>query len=167
MPKQAYFKQNKGQISTKPPAYLGDIAADCWTKIVPYLIHTKKVERIDSQIVERYCIAYESYREAYDDIIQNGAVIEDKKAIQDNTGKILDIITTRVQKNPQVDIKRDASREMDTLGAHLGLSPKARQELLELTNQADAEAKKKAAAMKAMKDFLSGKSDDSKGDDSK
>lgn len=162
MPKIAYFKQNKGQISSKPPKYLGPIAADCWTKIVPYLIHTKKVERIDSQIVERYCIAYESYREAYDDIIQNGAVIEDKKAIQDSTGKILDIITTRVQKNPQVDIKRDASREMDTLGAHLGLSPKARQELLELTNQKDAKNSKVEAAMKQLDNFLSGKGDANK-----
>ena len=164
MPKQAYFKQNKGQISTKPPQYLGPIAADCWKKIVPYLIATKKVERIDSQIVERYCIAYESYRKAYDDIMQTGAAIEDKKAIQDNTGKIIDIITTRVQKNPQIDIQRDASKEMDTLGQHLGLSPKARQDLLALTNQKDAEDKKKESAIKQMQEFLSG---GKKGDDDK
>lgn len=137
MAKEPFFRQNNGKLSTNPPKYLGPVAAACWRKIVPYLLSTDKVDRIDTQIVERYCIAYENYRKAYDDIMQNGSVIENKKAIQDNSGQILDMIVTRVQKNPNVDIQKDSSREMDTLGSQLGLSPEARSRLFELSNNKD------------------------------
>lgn len=137
MAKEPFFKQNNGKLSANPPKYLGPVAAACWRKIVPYLLSTDRVDRIDTQIVERYCIAYENYRKAYDDIMQNGSVIENKKAIQDNSGQILDMIVTRVQKNPNVDIQKDSSREMDTLGSQLGLSPEARSRLFELSNNKD------------------------------
>ena len=113
----------------------GGVAAACWRQIVPYLISTGKVERIDSHVVERYCIAYETYRKCYDDILQNGEKIEIIKDVQDNTGKVIDKVTTRIQANPMERLKKDASAEMTELGQQLGLSPKSRQELQELAGE--------------------------------
>lgn len=150
MARETFYKQNKGQLSASPPGHLGPIAAACWRQIVPYLISTGKVERIDTHVVERYCVAYETYRKCYDDVLQNGEKIEIVKDVQDNTGKIIDKVVTRVQANPMERLKKDASSEMTELGQQLGLSPKSRQELNEL---ADGDNKQESTT-EALKKFF-------------
>lgn len=150
MARATFYKQNKGQLSASPPAHLGPIAAECWRQIVPYLISTGKVERIDTHVVERYCVAYETYRKCYDDVLQNGEKIEIIKDVQDNTGKVIDKVITRVQANPMERLKKDASAEMTELGQQLGLSPKSRQELKELAS----EDNKQESTTEALKKFF-------------
>ena len=158
MPKTVYYKQNNGQLSKSAPRHLGPIAAACWRQIVPYLISTGKVERIDSHVVERYCIAYETYRKCYDDILQNGEKIEIIKDVQDNTGKVIDKVTTRIQANPMERLKKDASAEMTELGQQLGLSPKSRQELQQLAGE---KKEKKSTAQQLQQFFNKNKGGDS------
>ena len=69
-----FYEQNDGKISAKPPAHLGKIAGECWRKIVPFLESTGKVQRIDTSLVEMYCVEYEIYRNCYEDIKENEKV---------------------------------------------------------------------------------------------
>ena len=159
MTKVAFYKQNNGQISTTPPSHLGPIASATWRKIVPYLLSTKSLARIDSFIVEQYCISYEVYRKAYDDIVQNGLKTKIYKDVQNNKGEVIDRVMTSERRNPSEQIKNDASSEMTRLGEQLGLSPKARQELQQLAASDDSNSI--ASFGKQLKQFVSGGGGDS------
>lgn len=66
--KKAYYMQNDRHLSPDPPKHLGNLAGRCWRKIIPFLESTKRVERIDSGLIEMYCSQYEIYRNAYDSV---------------------------------------------------------------------------------------------------
>ena len=89
MTKKVYFKQNNGHLPPTPPHYLGTLASACWRKIVPFLESTGRVERIDVGLVEQYCANYEMYRNAYQDIQENGIQAKIFTSLQDSSGKIV------------------------------------------------------------------------------
>lgn len=150
MAKKVYYQQNNGHLPPKPPHYLGTLASACWRKIVPFLESTGRVERIDIGLVEQYCANYEIYRNAYQDIQDNGIQAKIFTSLQDSTGKIVGKDFVGFRKNPAVATMKDALNQLNSVGIQLGLSPKSRQELMQIASR-----KKKDDTMSAMKKFFS------------
>ena len=136
MVKNPYYQQNNGRLPSDPPNHLGTVARETWRKIVPFLESTEKVQRIDVFLVETYCTNYEIYKIAYEDIKQNGIQQEMKKPIQaQGSGEILGEQSLGFRKNPAVATMKDAVDTLNRIGVQLGLTPKGRQELLEIVGE--------------------------------
>ncbi len=135
MPKNAFYQQNNGQIERHPPDYLGRLAKACWRKVVPFLESTNRVQRIDTALVEQYCSEYEIYREAYKDIQENGIQTKIYSSLQDSTGAIIGKDFVGYRKNPAVVTMNEALKQLKSIGSQLGLSPQARQELMQIASQ--------------------------------
>ena len=114
-------------------SHFGTVARETWRKIVPFLESTQKVQRIDTFLVETYCTNYEIYKIAYEDIKQNGIQQEITKPIQaQGSGEILGEQSLGFRKNPAVATMKDAVDTLNRIGVQLGLTPKGRQELMEI-----------------------------------
>lgn len=151
MVKNPYYQQNSGRLPSDPPNHLGTVAREVWRKIVPFLESTNKVQRIDTFLVETYCTNYEIYKIAYEDIKQNGIQQEMKKPIQaQGSGEILGEQSLGFRKNPAVATMKDAVDTLNRIGVQLGLTPKGRQELLEIVG----EETNKASTAEMLKEFL-------------
>lgn len=139
MVKNPYYQQNDGRLATDPPEYLGNVARETYRRIRPFLESTNKVQRIDTFLVETYCTNYEIYKIAYEDIKQNGIQQEITKPIQaQGSGEILGEQSLGFRKNPAVATMKDAVDTLNKIGVQLGLTPKGRQELMEIASkQAD------------------------------
>ena len=136
MVKNPYYQQNNKRLPSDPPNHLGTVAREVWRKIVPFLESTNKVQRIDTFLVETYCTNYEIYKIAYEDIKQNGIQQEMKKPIQaQGSGEILGEQSLGFRKNPAVATMKDAVDTLNRIGVQLGLTPKGRQELLEIVGE--------------------------------
>ena len=136
MVKNPYYQQNNGRLPSDPPNHLGTVAREVWRKIVPFLESTQKVQRIDTFLVETYCTNYEIYKIAYEDIKQNGIQQEITKPIQaQGSGEILGEQSLGFRKNPAVATMKDAVDTLNKIGIQLGLTPKGRQELLEIVGE--------------------------------
>ena len=136
MVKNPYYQQNNKRLPSDPPNYLGTVAKEVWRKIVPFLESTEKVQRIDVFLVETYCTNYEIYKIAYEDIKQNGIQQEITKPIQaQGSGEILGEQSLGFRKNPAVATMKDAVDTLNRIGVQLGLTPKGRQELLEIAGE--------------------------------
>ena len=136
MVKNPYYQQNNGRLPSDPPNHLGTVAREVWRKIVPFLESTQKVQRIDTFLVETYCTNYEIYKIAYEDIKQNGIQQEITKPIQaQGSGEILGEQSLGFRKNPAVATMKDAVDTLNRIGVQLGLTPKGRQELMEIAGE--------------------------------
>lgn len=151
MVKNPYYQQNNKRLPSDPPNYLGTVAREIWRKIVPFLESTQKIERIDTFLVETYCTNYEIYKIAYENIKQNGIQQEMKKPIQaQGSGEILGEQSLGFKKNPAVATMKDAVDTLNRIGVQLGLTPKGRQELMEIAGEKSDEDSIKDK----MKDFF-------------
>ncbi|EKS21888.1 hypothetical protein HMPREF9318_00086 [Streptococcus urinalis FB127-CNA-2] len=151
MVKNPYYRQNKGRLPSDPPNYLGTVAKEVWRKIVPFLESTEKVQRIDVFLVETYCTNYEIYKAAYEDIKVNGIQQEITKPIQaQGSGEILGEQSLGFRKNPAVATMKDAVDTLNRIGVQLGLTPKGRQELMEIAG----EDTNKVSTAEMLKEFL-------------
>lgn len=146
MTKKAFYQQNNGHLPKDPPDYLGRLAKICWRKVVPFLESTKRVQRIDTGLVEQYCSQYEIYRQAYADIQENGIQTKLFVSLQDSTGAIIGKDFSGYRKNPAVATMNDALKQLKSIGSQLGLSPQARQNLMQIASQ-----KKKASIAEQFK----------------
>ena len=136
MVKNPYYQQNNKRLPSDPPNHLGTVARETWRKIVPFLESTQKVQRIDTFLVETYCTNYEIYKIAYEDIKQNGIQQEITKPIQaQGSGEILGEQSLGFRKNPAVATMKDAVDTLNRIGVQLGLTPKGRQELMEIAGE--------------------------------
>ena len=136
MVKNPYYQQNDGRLATDPPEYLGNVARETYRRIRPFLESTNKVQRIDTFLVETYCTNYEIYKIAYEDIKQNGIQQEITKPIQaQGSGEILGEQSLGFKKNPAVATMKDAVDTLNKIGVQLGLTPKGRQELMEIASE--------------------------------
>ena len=102
---------------------------------MPFLESTERVKRVDSNLVEQYCTQYEIYRYAYADVQINGIQSKIFSSLQDSPGQIVGEDFTGFRKNPAVGIMNDANKQSNAIGIQLGLTPKGRQELMELVSQ--------------------------------
>ena len=136
MVKNPYYQQNNGRLPSDPPNYLGTVAREVWRKIIPFLENTNKIQRIDTFLVETYCTNYEIYKLAYEDIKENGIQQEIRKPIQSpGSGEILGEQSMGFKKNPAVATMKDAVDTLNKIGIQLGLTPKGRQELMEISGE--------------------------------
>ena len=102
-------------------------------------------------MVETYCTNYEIYKIAYEDIKQNGIQQEITKPIQaQGSGEILGEQSLGFRKNPAVATMKDAVDTLNKIGIQLGLTPKGRQELMEIAG----EETNKASTAEMLKEFL-------------
>ena len=82
---------------------------------------------------------YEIYRQAYDDVLENGIQTKIFKSLQDASGSIVGKDFVGYRKNPAVATMKDASIQITSIGSQLGLSPKARAELMQLVDSKEKE----------------------------
>nr|WP_262316487.1 phage terminase small subunit P27 family [Lacticaseibacillus parakribbianus] len=159
MGKSAFNAQNGGQLSKDPPKYFGRIAAATWRRIVPFLmVQGHDVRRIDQSLVEMYCTQYEIYRKAYESIKKNGAQTEAYRSVQNNRGEVIGKDFLGYKRNPATSIYNDALKQLASVGAQLGLSPKSRAELAELVGSTSPSGDVDVG--KALKNLLGGGADD-------
>lgn len=136
MVKNPYYQQNNKHLPSDPPNHLGTVSREVWRKIVPFLESTNKVQRIDTFLVETYCTNYEIYKLAYENVKENGIQQEMKKPIQaQGSGEILGEQFLGFKKNPAVATMKDAVDTLNKIGVQLGLTPKGRQELMEIAGE--------------------------------
>lgn len=136
MVKNPYYQQNNKRLPSDPPNYLGTVAKEVWRKIVPFLESTNKIQRIDTFLVETYCTNYEIYKLAYENVKENGIQQEMTKPIQaQGSGEILGEQSLGFKKNPAVATMKDAVDTLNKIGVQLGLTPKGRQELMEIASE--------------------------------
>lgn len=137
-------KKNK-PLSATPPDYLQGIACDMWSTVVPVLNKQDvNVTQLDSSIVEAFCINYQSMREAYINVAENGQAKKAyKTTISPVTGEIVARDFVGFKRNPATQILDSATSRLKQLGNELGLTPASRQELI---NTASGDDDKNVAA---------------------
>ena len=151
MVKHAFYQQNNGHLSYSPPKYLTPIAKTCWRKVVPFLEATNRVQRIDSMLVEQYCVQYQEYRNAYDTLQKEEAQQKIYRSLQDvQTGKVIGKDFVGWKKNPAVGRLKDATQMLNTIGIQLGLSPKSRAELFKTVQS----KKEEGSTVKSIQEFF-------------
>lgn len=103
-------------LNEVPPApiWLGDRAAQMWDHVAPWLVESRILTDTDVHNLEIFCVAYQRWREAQDDITKNGIVV---------MGARQEI------KNPACTVANESLRQINTFGAALGLDPAARARL--------------------------------------
>lgn len=141
---------NGGRLTITPPAYLGQQAKVIWRKVVPFLETQSSVNRIDSGLVEMYCTQYEIYRNAYKHVRENGEVQAIYKPVQDFEGTVIDKTFQGYKRNPMTNIYSDSLKNLAKIGSELGLSPKSRSELMELSGNDDSDE----SSTSQMKEFF-------------
>lgn len=146
---------NGGRLTCTPPAYLGQQAKVIWRKVVPFLETQSSVNRIDSGLVEMYCTQYEIYRNAYKHVRENGEVQAIYKPVQDFEGTIIDKVFQGYKHNPMTNIYSDSLKNLAKIGSELGLSPKSRSELMDLSSSDNDDEN----SMSQMKEFFADEED--------
>lgn len=142
---------NGGRLTITPPAYLGKQAKVIWRKVVPFLETQSSVNRTDSGLVEMYCTQYEIYRNAYKHVRENGEVQAIYKPVQNFEGTVIDRAFQGYKRNPMTNIYSDSLKNLAKIGSELGLSPKSRSELMELSGNDDSNE----SSTSQMKEFFS------------
>lgn len=113
-------------ISDEPPRYLKGEARNLWKRLVPILKENFDVQLLDKTIIESICINYEILRRSYDEINS-----------EDGVGIHYWSDSGMLKSNPAItDIDR-ASKNIKAGCEALGMTPKARAELMELLDDTD------------------------------
>lgn len=111
---------------TRPmlPSWLPSTARSCWERTVSDLIDAGiPICKLDRNILARYCMTYASWQPVAVEFAKAEA------AVKDTDGG--------TKKNPLFQIYRDLSAEMLRMETELGLSPKARQRIAQVKDDAE------------------------------
>lgn len=142
-------------LSEDPPKYLGRIGKTLWRKLVPYLNENKNIIKADQYLLAQYCSAYDMYRTAYENVQEHGIQKPKyKTTLSPVDGTIVAKDFTGYAKNPAVQTMSDSLAKLNSIGKELGLSPKARHDLINLKEPEKKEEKKKASAEDQLKKFF-------------
>jgi len=126
--------------------------------MVPVLNASNKMAPLDKNLVEMYASQYEIYRNAYEDIKENGQVTKVYKTVVNPvTGDVIANDMTGYKRNPSTQIYSDAIKQLKSLGSELGLSPASRAELMQLSLD---DGKDKPSATEQLQALLNGGGDD-------
>jgi len=98
----------------EPPDWFGEIAKNIWRQVAPWLIEARILTGTDTHNLEAFCMAYQRWREAQDDITKNGIIVMGAK---------------QEIKNPACTVSNETLRQMAAYGGALGLDPAARARL--------------------------------------
>lgn len=108
---------NFGEVTNiDPPEWIDGLAREMWERVVPLLCKQKVLQMSDLHNVEVFCLAYANFRNAAVDMARNGLVVAGAQG-----GPV---------KNPAATVFNEASRQLATFGAMLGLDPSSRTRLL-------------------------------------
>lgn len=140
-------------ISATPPRFFNKYAKQMWKIIVPYLKANADLLTVDKNLIEMYCTQYGIYRTAYDSINKDGIQSEIWKTVQNSAGEAIGTDFVGYKRNPATTIYNDALKQLVTLGAQLGLSPKSRAELSQISAPANTED-----TLASIKELFGGKS---------
>lgn len=134
------------------PKWLGKYGKALYPKLAAYLNKNSKIIRADEYLVQEYCSAYDIYRIAYADIQEHGiqqAVY--KTAVSPVDGSVVSKDFSGYRKNPAYQMMSDSLSKMNQIGRELGLSPKARSQMMELNTPSD---KGEESVTDKMKEFF-------------
>lgn len=124
------------KLPKTPPKHLLPEAQKLWKALVPEINEMGILTKLDQPNLELLVNNYAMYRDALDNIRQNGIIYTDRFGAP--------------AKNPAVNVVDAMTRNVKSLGASLGLDANARSQLLE-AGQSEAIDYKKL-----MKDMLNG-----------
>lgn len=104
-------------VDIEVPEYLSEMeyADMMWRSVIPELLKNKVLKITDMHNVEMFCIAYHNMRLAQDEVKLNGVTLTNVFG-----GKA---------KNPALTVLNEASKQMASFGAMLGLDPSSRSRL--------------------------------------
>ena len=97
-----------------PPEWFGTIAVNIWHQVAPWLVESRVLTGTDLHNLEAFCMAYQRWREAQEDITKNGIIVMGAK---------------QEIKNPACTVSNETLRQMATYGGALGLDPASRARL--------------------------------------
>lgn len=140
------------KVPNQAPKWLGTYGKYLWPKLVGYLNKNQKILRVDEYLVQQYCSAYDVYRKAYQDLQKHGlqqAIYKTTISPVDGTVKAKDFNGFR--KNPAYQMMSDSLSKMNSIGRELGLSPKARSEMMEYKAPNEKSKKSLSDLMKEFK----------------
>lgn len=147
------MNKKKAKLSKTPPDYLGRYGKNLWRKLVPFLNENTEIIEADKYLFARYCSAYDIYREAYKSVQKDGQQKKKyKTTLSPVDGSIVARDFTGYAKNPAVQNMKDAMIQLNNIGKELGLSPKSRNELINLKKPKKEEKKEPVGQM--MKNFF-------------
>ncbi|TSO25301.1 phage terminase small subunit P27 family [Lactobacillus sp. LL6] len=141
------------KVPTQAPKWLGTYGKYLYPKLANYLNKNSKILRADEYLVQQYCSTYDIYRIAYDDLQENGIQQKIfKTTISPVDGTIVSKDFAGYRKNPAYQMMSDSLSKMNAIGRELGLSPKARSEMM--SYKSPDEEKKGTSLKEAMKKFM-------------
>lgn len=153
--KESKVDLKQSNLSEDPPKYLGRIGRTLWRKLVPYLNENKNIIRADQYLLAQYCSAYDMYRTAYENVQEHGIQRPKyKTTLSPVDGKIVAKDFTGYAKNPAVQTMSDSLAKLNSIGKELGLSPKARHDLINLKEPEKKEEQKKTSTEDQLKKFF-------------
>ncbi|WP_294837332.1 phage terminase small subunit P27 family [uncultured Lactobacillus sp.] len=141
------------KVPETSPKWLGKYGKVLYPKLAAYLNKNAKIIRADEYLVQEYCSTYDIYRIAYGDIQEHGiqqAVY--KTAVSPVDGSVVSKDFSGYRKNPAYQMMSDSLSKMNQIGRELGLSPKARSQMMELNSPSE---KGKKSVTDQMKEFFS------------
>ena len=122
-------------VPNQAPKWLGEYGKRLYPKLATYLNKSHKILRADEYLIQQYCSAYDIYRKAYDELIKHGiqqAIY--KTSLSPVDGSVVSKDFQGYKKNPAYNMMSDSLSKMNQIGKELGLSPKARNQLMDLKN---------------------------------
>lgn len=139
------------KVPNQAPKWLGTYGKYLYPKLATYLNKSDKILRADEYLLQQYCSAYDVYRKSYDEIIKHGvqqAIY--KTSLSPVDGTVVSKDFQGYKKNPAYQMMSDSLSKLNAIGRELGLSPKARSEMLDLK----APTSKKKSAKESLKEFF-------------
>ena len=104
----------------EPPDWFGEIAKAMWTNVAPWLVEVKILGATELHNLEVFCMAYQRFREAQEEISKNGITLMGAQ---------------HPIKNPACTVSNETLRQLATYGGLLGLDPAARERLSPAENK--------------------------------
>ncbi|WJF91992.1 phage terminase small subunit P27 family [Paraburkholderia bonniea] len=98
------------------PEWVMGHGKEMWERVAPSLCKARVMQVTDLHNLEIFCMAYDRVRLAEQDLRANGLVVSSAQGAP--------------MKNPAATILNEASRQMATFGALLGLDPSSRQNIV-------------------------------------
>ena len=120
-------------VPNQAPKWLGTYGKYLYPKLATYLNKSDKILRADEYLIQQYCSAYDIYRKAYDELIKHGIQQSIyKTSLSPVDGSVVSKDFQGYKKNPAYNMMSDSLSKMNQIGKELGLSPRARSQLMEL-----------------------------------
>lgn len=113
---RAQENNSKFQPIGEAPVELSDFGKSLWGRVVGQLVNRKYMTVLDEPLLLEYVEQVELSKLAQEEISANGLTYTDQNGV--------------IKKNPAVDIKNNAAKNIKAIGSSLGLDPISRSNLL-------------------------------------